>query len=283
MIVAVDHGNKQVKTINKTFVSGFVESSMPPPFGEDVLEFNHRYYSLSDQRIPYLKDKSSDNRFFILTLFAIAYEIERRGVYAGDGIVNIQLLVGLPPAHYGALYGQFEHYFRQHNDVIEFVFRNKRYSIYIDEVHSYPQAYSAAMPIFNTIKDISKALVLDWGGFTFDYVQIKNGQADLSVCDSLDNGVIVLYNRIKSKVSSQYDILLDESDIDAIILERSNTFSHEVKTFVNRQAQSFVRDVLGSLRERMIDLRTCQTIFVGGGSILLRRFIDNVYPMSRTF
>ena len=43
------------------------------------------------------------------------------------------------------------------------------------------------------------------------YLLIKKGQADLSVCDSLENGVIVLYNRIISKVNADLDMLQDES------------------------------------------------------------------------
>ena len=63
-----------------------------------------RYYTLSDQRIPYIRDKTEDDRFFILTLFAIAYEINAAGRYAPDQLMDIQLAVGLPPAHYGTQY-----------------------------------------------------------------------------------------------------------------------------------------------------------------------------------
>lgn len=56
------------------------------------------------------------------------------------------------------------------------------------------------------IQQLSKVIVVDIGGFTADYLLIKNGQADLSVCDSLENGVITLYNRIKSKVNADYDM-----------------------------------------------------------------------------
>ena len=48
---------------------------------------------------------------------------------------------------------------------------------------------------------------------------LKNGHADLSTCDSLENGVILLYNRIRSKASSDLDVLLEETDVDAILLQ----------------------------------------------------------------
>ena len=108
----------------------------------------------------------------------------------------IELLVGLPPAHYGRQFGQFQGYFTR-GGVEEFEFHGKRFTIRIDEVTVYPQAYAAAMTMYIQLSPYPKTVVLDIGGFTVDYLLIKNGQADLSVCDSLENGVIVLYNQVR--------------------------------------------------------------------------------------
>ena len=48
----------------------------------------------------------------------------------------------------------------------------------------------------------------------------------------------------------------------------------ERKRIVNNAAQMFVSDLFGKLRERGIDLRSGRTVFVGGGSILLRKQIE---------
>ena len=74
MLISIDHGNKQTKTVHKTFTSGLCESDSRPPFGRDVLFYNGKYYTLSDQRIPYMRDKTADERFSILTLFAIGFD-----------------------------------------------------------------------------------------------------------------------------------------------------------------------------------------------------------------
>ncbi|WP_295474331.1 hypothetical protein [uncultured Subdoligranulum sp.] len=95
MLIAIDHGNKQVKSVHcPPFVSGLQQSSTRP-FGRDVLEYQGYYYTLSARRIPYQKDKTADERYFILTLFAIANEIEQAGVYS-DAVLPIELAVGLP-------------------------------------------------------------------------------------------------------------------------------------------------------------------------------------------
>lgn len=84
MLIGVDHGNKQIKTVHcNPFVSG-LKQSVTRPFGQNVLRYQNTYYTLSTERIPYRKDKTEDDRFFILTLFALAGEIEARGAYSSE-------------------------------------------------------------------------------------------------------------------------------------------------------------------------------------------------------
>jgi plasmid segregation protein ParM len=221
--------------------------------------------------IPFQRDRTADDRFFLLSLFAIAFEIEDRGRYVPE-LMHIQLLVGLPPAFYGKLYERFEQYFKR--PMVEFEFHGRIFRIRITDVTAYPQAFAAAMPVYGHICAMPKVIVLDIGGFTADYLLIKNGQADLSVCDSLEHGVIVLYNQIAARVSSELDILLDESDIDLILNGTPHDYSEEVRRIVADTAQRFISDLFGKLRERSIDLRSGKTVFVGGGALLLRRQIE---------
>jgi plasmid segregation protein ParM len=237
------------------------------------LKHKDKYYTLSDRRIPYLREKYSDSRFYILTLFAIAFEIESAGSY-DEGLMTIQLIVGLPPAHYGAQFERFEKYFKS-GVIEEFEFNGKTYRIFIDEVNAYPQAFAAAMPVYGSICGLPKVMVIDIGGFTADYLMIKSGQVDLSVCDSLEHGVIILYNQISARVNSELDLLLEESDIDAILKGEPNDYGDDVKRIVDDTAQVFISDLFGKLRERAIDLRSGRSVFVGGGSMLLRKQIES--------
>ncbi|MCL2516948.1 MAG: ParM/StbA family protein [Oscillospiraceae bacterium] len=272
MIIAIDHGNKQIKLPGgHVFTSGLRESDAKPPFGDDVLKYKDKYYSLSDKRIPYMREKFIDDRFYILTLFAIAFEIEDTGRY-DPGVMRVHVLAGLPPAHFGTQYERFENYFKRGVD--EFEFHGKNFNINIYDATAYPQALAAAVPVIGEISSLPKAVVLDIGGFTADYLILKHGRADLSDCDSLEHGVIIMYNQITAKVNSDLDLLLDESDIDTILQETPNDFPDNIKRIVHDTAQVFVSDLFGKLRERAIDLRSGKTVFVGGGSILLREQIE---------
>ncbi len=284
-----------------------------------MLRYQNTYYTLSTERIPYRKDKTEDDRFFILTLFALAGEIEARGAYSSE-VQRIQLAVGLPPAHFGAQVERFTQYFRQRG-VIEFEMQGKPYSIYIEDAACFPQAYAAAATMLHTlveepkavILDIGgftadyllmkngeidltscdslengaaaatmlhtlveepKAVILDIGGFTADYLLMKNGEIDLTSCDSLENGVILLYNKVRSKVNSELDLLLDEGDVDAILMGKKTQYPDAAIRLTEQMAQEFINDLFSTLRERMLDLQYCKVVFVGGGAILLKRQIE---------
>ena len=273
MIISIDHGNRQMKTANFIFTSGIMESDTKPPFGSDILCYEGKYYTLSEKRIPYTRRKHEDERFFILTLFAIAKELETAGINP-FGIARISaLLIGLPPSHFGAQYKDFEAYFKNRN-VINFEYNKKDYSIIINDAICFPQAVAAAMTVFGEIKQYPRCTIIDLGGYTADYVQLQNGRADFSVCDSLEHGVIKLYNDIIKKVNADLDILLSESDIDSIIQYCDLDFPIEVYDIVNDMATAFIDNLVGMLRERGIDLKIGRTVFIGGGSILLRQFIE---------
>ncbi len=142
MLIAIDHGNKQVKTVHGNAIVSGVQKSKTRPYGRDVLKYSGSFYTLSAQRIPYQKDKTTDERFFILSLFAIAEEIEAQGAYT-SGLMPIDLAIGLPPAHFGAQNKAFVRYFKR-KEPIYFSYRDKLYSILIRNVQCYPQAFAAA-------------------------------------------------------------------------------------------------------------------------------------------
>lgn len=149
-----------------------------------------------------------------------------------------------------------------------------QYSIYIEDAACFPQAYAAAATMLHTLVEEPKAVILDIGGFTADYLLMKNGEIDLTSCDSLENGVILLYNKVRSKVNSELDLLLDEGDVDAILMGKKTQYPDAAIRLTEQMAQEFINDLFSTLRERMLDLQYCKVVFVGGGAILLKRQIE---------
>ena len=274
MIISVDHGNKSIKTPHAIFTSGLVMSDGLQGFKTDYIGWNGKYYSLTERRISYLRDKTEDDRFFILTLFAIAKELEYRKVSETLDPIDITLLVGLPPAHYEQLHSRFEQYFLRRREAIDFEYNGKYYSVRINKVLSYPQAFAAAVTQYSTLKAHSVAYIIDIGGFTIDVLKLRFGRPDLEVVESFEKGVITLYNSIASKCNSQYARILEECEIDEVIRNQPTVLPGEVQQLIRIMTSDFLAEFYNFLRERGIDVSTSKCVFAGGGSLLLRSMIE---------
>lgn len=274
MIISVDHGNKSIKTPHAIFTSGLVMSDGLQGFKTDYIGWNGKYYSLTERRISYLRDKTEDDRFFILTLFAIAKELEYRKVSETLDPIDVTLLVGLPPAHYEQLHSRFEQYFLRRREAIDFEYNGKYYSVRINKVLSYPQAFAAAVTQYSTLKAHSVAYIIDIGGFTIDVLKLRYGRPDLEVVESFEKGVITLYNSIASKCNSQYARILEECEIDEVIRNQPTVLPGEVQQLIRSMTVDFLAEFYNFLRERGIDVSTSKCVFAGGGSLLLRGMIE---------
>ena len=274
MIISVDHGNKSIKTPHAIFTSGLVMSDGLQGFKTDYIGWNGKYYSLTERRISYLRDKTEDDRFFILTLFAIAKELEYRNVSETLDPIDVTLLVGLPPAHYEQLHSRFEQYFLRRREAIDFEYNGKYYSVRINKILSYPQAFAAAVTQYSTLKVHSVAYIIDIGGFTIDVLKLRYGRPDLEVVESFEKGVITLYNSIASKCNSQYARILEECEIDEVIRNQPTVLPGEVQQLIRSMTADFLAEFYNFLRERGIDVSTSKCVFAGGGSLLLRGMIE---------
>ena len=220
-----------------------------------------------------LRHKTKDERFFILTLFAIAMEAEGKVVDVENTVLNVDLPVGLPPKHYGALFEKFQNYFKYRGKQV-FTYKGREYTIKINDVVAFPQDYTVAITIFPQIQGYNKVVTVDIGGFTLDYLLLRNGSPELSVCDSLEKGAITLYNKISSRANSEYDILLDEPDIDSIIKGEKTDYDTDIVSLVQEMTKTYVDDLLGTLRELGLDLKNGCVVFIGGGALLLREYLE---------
>ena len=161
MIISVDHGNKSVKTPHRLFTSGIIETESRLSMQTDTIFWGGKYYSLTEKRIAYMRDKTEDDRFYILTLFAIAGELELSGIKETDDPVDITLLIGLPPAHFGQLHERFEKYFLHNRQVVDFEYNDRLYSIRINRVVCYIQALAAAVTQFSSLKSYPVCLATE--------------------------------------------------------------------------------------------------------------------------
>lgn len=271
MLIAIDHGNYAIKTPSHTFVSGLAEHTVKPPMAEEILEYDGRYWTLAGKRISYMRDKTQDDRFFILSLFAIAKELEADGRYTP--MVHLDLAVGLPPEHFGVLQKRFAQYFKRDGG-IRFVYNEKAYTVFIDSVMVFPQAYAAVVPQSSQVIRMPRVFIVDIGGYTTDVLLLRNGKPDLQFCRSLESGIITMNNDIIRKVGAQHDMLIEDEHISAVLQGDETVLPEDVKDTIRSATGAHAKAILDQLRELQVDLRSNPAVFIGGGSILLRPFIE---------
>ena len=273
MIIGVDNGNANTKTVHTVFTSGVTEHDVKPPIGDEVIKYNEKYYTLSGDRSPYKRDKTKDNVCFILTLFGLSKEIIEEDKY--EPVIDIDLGVGLPPEHYGLQKDKYANYFKSFGETNEYEYNGKPFILNINSVNVFPQAYAAVAQKASELKTYTRTYIIDIGGYTTDIILLNKGKPDLSCCRSIENGIIKMNNAIKGRVNTAYDMQIEEDHIYDVLSGRKTILSDEVKEMIKNEAAKHANTILNELRELGIDLRTNPAIFVGGGALLLQEFIND--------
>ena len=280
-VIAVDHGNRNIKTLSRVFSSGYMESSHLPNMGADILVREGKEYTLVDQRITQKNDKTNDEDYFKLTLFALGGELlEHMNAFGSGPIVEcieVVLLVGLPPLHCKEMGPRFADYFKKREEPIRFTFNGVPMSIKIVEVHVYPQAYAAAITAREHFKDARTVNIVDIGGYTVDILRLIDLKPDMSVCTSLYHGANTMFQRINERVRAKGAKDIPDVVIEGILLGDESVLedsSQERIDLVRTNAEQFARDLISEISQAGLDLAENRTVFVGGGSILLRKYIE---------
>lgn len=278
IVIGLDNGNANTKTEHVAFTSGVMEHITKPPMAKEVIYFQDKYYSLTTSRMEYERDKTKDNRCFILSLFAIAKELIETGAYQQGVEHHMTLGVDLPPEHFSVQRRKFAQYFTQFGNPVRFSYNEKPFILSINpKVFVYPQGYAAAATKASDVTKYSRYYIVDIGGYTTDVMLIVDNVPDLSCCYSLESGIISMNNKIKRKISSAFDIMVDERHIEDVLAGRPTVLDGNDKVIdeIKKEVQKHANGILNELREYKVDLRANPAFFLGGGSVLLEPFIRN--------
>ncbi|MCL2050080.1 MAG: ParM/StbA family protein [Defluviitaleaceae bacterium] len=279
--IPIDHGNRLIKTLHHSFPSAFMENAYLPSIGGDVLKYNGKAYTLVNERLPVQNDKSEDERYFILTLFALGKELREESdmvrKLTPSEPIKVELLIGLPLQHFMAYKKKFEGYFLERTGVIKYEFNGKPYSIQLIGATAFPQAYAAAITAYDRLKDSRVVNIIDLGGFTVDCLQLNQFNPNMALCTSLYWGVNTLCQGINERVRGT-GASMDISDdvIERILRKEPDALSEysqaRIET-VTSTAVSHVNRMLAEISQKGFDLAEDKTVFMGGGSILLKEYI----------
>lgn len=268
LLLGLDNGNKCTKT-SEGYISesGFTKSSVEPISSNNLLIYEGKFYSIGDHRLSVQMDKTANEDTFILSLPAIAHAIDKAGMETQADII---LGVGLPIVNYGTLKKKFREYFLRFG--VEFNFNKKDYKINIIDCRVYPQGYSSLITVFNSYRNLL-CNVIDIGGYTVDIFRVENGIIDTTSCFSLADGIITLIANAQQELLKM-GIRLTEMQVQDIVAGKKPViFDDEVDVIVQSVAKEYTEKLLAKIQEYGFEFRNA-TVFTGGGSILLQKYIE---------
>nr|WP_207725146.1 ParM/StbA family protein [Anaerocolumna cellulosilytica] len=265
-VIGIDHGWSHMKTPTTVFTTSIKENPSPT-FFKDVLEYKGKYYNIGGERLEIKNTKVENDDFYLLTLAAIAKELEKRGNITE---ATVYLAVGLPLTRFGEEKQAFIEYLSK-NQEVQFKFEEKQYHIKIVKVSVYPQCYSAVTELIPNFQ--RRAVVVDIGSWTIDIMPVINKKPDDRKCNSLPHGLITCMREINRDCVKNFNYELEGVDIEHYIRHHHlNNVPEEVLQLVDRYLKSYADMVIRSLKELEINIQTTPIIIVGGGASVVKNY-----------
>ena len=142
IILGIDHGYAAMKTAHCSFPTGLVAYTHEPYSNDHVLEYDGQFYVIGSGRQALQKDKTATESYYLLTLAAIAMELEARKL---PGEAEVILAAGLPLTSFGRDKKSFRSYLYRDGSAIPFRYEGQDYTVTIQEVSLFPQGYAAVL------------------------------------------------------------------------------------------------------------------------------------------
>ena len=196
-IIGVDHGYAAIKTAHCVFPTGLTAYNHEPYTRQDVLEYEGKWYVCGTGRQPVQREKMANDTYYLLTLAAIAREMERRRL---PHRCTVALASGLPLTSYGRQKGSFKKYLLRSPQPVKYRYEGEAYEVTVEGVWLYPQGYSALAMHPDLIAGEPSFLLMDIGGWTVDMMRLDNGSASAGTCRSLELGMIRCLDEAREQV-----------------------------------------------------------------------------------
>ena len=273
MIIGIDHGYGMMKTANTVFTTGLTEYEKEPYTMQNVVNFNGKYYVCGSGRQTLIRDKTSDDSYYILTLAAIAKEMLYRNARTK---ANVILAAGLPLTSFGRDKDKFIKYLKRTTfQPVRFEFEGKEYKITIDDVRVYPQGYSAIVDYIDKLKKEPSVIICDIGSWTVDVMRIDNGVPNAETCRSLELGIIRMIDKTLEEVRRSTDLSITAAQVEQILKNQSCSMDERAKSIIITQGKDYVNRIFRTLTESGFDVAAVPIVFVGGGALFIKQNIGN--------
>ena len=249
MVIGIDHGYGNMKTATRCFPSGVARYDKEPIFQNNLLVYNGMYYQIGEEHKEFCAEKTQDEDYYVLTLAAIARELDGKGMNQA----KVHIAAGLPLTWVATQKEDFQKYLLQ-NESVDFIFRNKEYHVEFAGADIYPQGFAAAFYRLQDFKGIN--MLVDIGNGTHQCV--------LAVRESL---------------LKELGTVVDDLVIEQVIRTGTADIGEKYLTVIRKAAGDYTKEIFHKLREREYNPELMRLYVVGGGGCMIQNFGE--YDKSR--
>ena len=262
-IIGVDHGYAAIKTAHCVFPTGLTAYNHEPYTRQDVLEYKGKWYVCGTGRQPVQREKMANDTYYLLTLAAIAGELERRRL---PHRCTVALASGLPLTSYGRQKGSFKKYLLRSPQPVKYRYEGEAYEVTVEGVWLYPQGYSALAMYPDLIAGEPSFLLMDIGGWTVDMMRLDNGSASAGTCRSLELGMIRCLDEAREQVLRDTGLSLTDAQIERVLSGQPCSMDEEARGVIERQGRQYTEHLLSAAMEAGFDLKALPVVILGGGA-----------------
>ena len=264
-IIAVDHGYGNMKTANTVTPTGIKAYETEPIFTGNILEYNGIYYRIGEGHKEFIPDKAMDEEYYLLTLMAIARELNVFSIREAD----VHLAAGLPLTWIRNQREAFRSYLLQ-NPEVHYRFNGKEYHLHFVGCSLYPQGYPAIVNHLGNFKGTN--LLADIGNGTMNILYINNKKAQESRCWTEKLGVNQCMIAAKNAVLDKFGVKIEESTVEQILRFGTADISAPYLDCISSIARQYVAELFSTLRKYEYNPDLMRLYVVGGGGCLIRNF-----------
>ena len=264
-IIAVDHGYGNMKTANTVTPTGIKAYETEPIFTGNILEYNGIYYRIGEGHKEFIPDKAMDEEYYLLTLMAIARELNVFSIREAD----VHLAAGLPLTWIRNQREAFRSYLLQ-NPEVHYRFNGKEYHLRFVGCSLYPQGYPAIVNQLRNFKGTN--LLADIGNGTMNILYINNKKAQESRCWTEKLGVNQCMIAAKNAVLDKFGVKIEESTVEQILRFGTADISAPYLDCISSIARQYVAELFSTLRKYEYNPDLMHLYVVGGGGCLIRNF-----------
>jgi plasmid segregation protein ParM len=265
IILGVDNGYGNVKTAHRVFPTGIMKCDSEPVLSKEYIEYDGTYYIIGEGHKGFVADKQKDDDTYILTLAAIAKELEARGLTEA----RIHLAVGLPLKWVQAQRESFKKYLIRER-YVSLKYRKKRYVIEIVDCTVMPQGYAAVAEKLRDFKGMN--LLVDIGNGTMNIMYLNNGRPIESKSWTEKLGVHQCFIRIQNEIMNRTGVKIQEEIINQFLIQGEIDASDIIQNLVKEVAEQYVKELFDKLYDYEYNEDLMRLYVMGGGAKMVEMF-----------